>query len=232
MYKAAIQSKVIMLSLALILLLSWPINARKEASEAQTNPSANIQNKALHSTTQMTDIHDIKPIETIGFNPVILWYFALGAVLLLLLAIVFVYWKKRQKKKVLEFVATVSPEEAALNLLDTLPPLMNSDGKQFYFELSMILRGYIEQRFAIGAPEMTTEELLSRIPELEIEKGMTRGVREFAHASDPVKFADQPAEIEKMKHHLEFVRLFIEKTTPISTNDVEELNSKPVTRNS
>jgi len=164
---------------------------------------------------QLTDINDIKPLEKFGINPALFWYAALGIIILMLIAAVLMYRKKRQKN-IPEVAASISPDEDALNQLDHLQPLMNLDVKVFYFKLSMILREYIWRRFGIEAPEMTTEELLPKIAELKLEQGLAQGVREFAYASDPVKFAEQPAAVETMKRHLEFVRSFVEQTTPVN----------------
>lgn len=223
---------VFFIVVGMLILLQSPLWARQAATNNLTNLPAATKDKTLHNEVQMTDIHDIKPLERINFNPALLWYLALGGILLAMLAAMIVYWSKRQKKKIPEFVAVVSPQEAALNMLDKLQPLMNSDAKRFYFELSMVLREYIAQRFSLGAPEMTTEELLSRVPELKIENGLIRKLKEFVHASDPIKFADRPAETEKMKYHIGFVRDFVKKTTPLSADEKDELNLQPAVRGS
>jgi len=202
----------------LLIFLQSPLCAQQAALKDQINPPPKTGNKTLSNTIQMTDIHDIKTIEKTGFNPALLWYAALGAVLLALLTAAFLYWKKRKQKKIPELVASILPQEAALNLLESIADLMYSNGKQFYFRLSIILREYIRQRFGVDAPEMTTEELLAKMKEIEMDRGLARGVREFALAGDPVKFAEQPAEIETMKGHLEFVRTFVQQTTPPSSN--------------
>ena len=163
----------------------------------------------------MDDIHDIKSLEKYGINPAMFWYGVLGFIIVVLAAVILMYWKK-QKKTILEVEASISFEEAALNMLDDLHALMDSDVKELYFRLSMILREYIWHRFGVGAPEMTTEELLPRIAELKLDSRLLQGAREFVRAGDPVKFAEQPAETETMQRHLEFVRSFVKQTTPVS----------------
>lgn len=206
--------------LGLIVLLHSSLWAQQQAgTKAQPKPAEHNQSKTLDNKIQMTDIHDIKPLEKIGLNPMLLWYAAMGAVILALLTAVFFFWKKRQKKKITEVVATLSPEEAALKSLAGLQDLMLADSKQFYFRLSMILREYIRHRFGMDAPEMTTEELLPKIAEIKLKSDLDRGVRDFVHASDPIKFAERTAEIETMQLHFEFVRSFVRQTTPQIKND-------------
>ena len=220
-YKTTPRVIIILLSFSFLVMLNWPIAAQQQAGpKAQPKPSEHNKSIALDNTAQMTDIHDIKKLEKIGFNPVLLWYAAMGAVILALLIAVFLFWKKRQKKKIPEVVASISPEEAALNSLAELQDLMLSNGKQFYFRLSMILREYIRHRFGMDAPEMTTEELLPKIAEIKLVSDLSRGVRDFVHASDPVKFAGRTAEIETMQLHFEFVRDFVKKTTPASADEI------------
>ena len=206
--------------LGLMVLLHSPLWAQQQAGpQAQPKPAEQSKGTTLDNALQMTDINDIKPSEKIGVNPALLWYAAMGVVILAVLTAVFLFWKKRQKEKIPEVVAALSPEEAALNSLVELQELMHSNGKQFYFRLSMIFREYIRQRFGMDAPEMTTEELLPRIAEIKLASDLDRGVRDFIHASDPVKFAERTAEMETMQLHFEFVRSFVRQTTPQIKND-------------
>jgi hypothetical protein len=198
-----------------LLVLSLPGNASQAVPNTPTDPPANTKSNTLTNTVQIDDIHDIKKLEKYGINPAMFWYGVLGFIIVVLAAVILMYWKK-QKKTILEVEASISPEEAAMHMLDDLHALMDSDGKAFYFRLSIILREYIRHRFGVGAPEMTTEELLPRIAELELDSRLLQGAREFVRAGDPVKFAEQPAETETMQQHLEFVRSFVTQTTPLS----------------
>ena len=195
-----------------LLVLSLPGTAVQAVPNTPTSPPVNNESYTLNNTVQIDDIHDIKALEKYGINPALFWYGVLGFIIVVLTAAVLMYWKKR-RKKILEVEASISPEEAALNMLDDLHALMDSDGKKFYFRLSMILREYIRHQFGVGAPEMTTEELLPRMAELELDGRLLQGAREFVRAGDPVKFAEQPAATETMQRHLEFVQSFVQQTT-------------------
>jgi len=62
--------------------------------------------------------------------------------------------------------------------------------REFYAELTMIARRYVERRYAIRAPELTTEEFLSALaedPRFSAEE--IRRLRAFLQAADLVKFA-------------------------------------------
>jgi len=220
------------LCIVALLLLSSPGNTRQAAPDIPMPAYAKNESNISNNTKQMNDIHDIKSLEKFGINPALFWFVTLGVIVLGLIAASMMYWKTR-KKKIPEVVAHISPEETAGNLLNKLQPLMDSDSKKFYFKLSMILREYIWQRFGVRAPEMTTEELLPKISELDIDSRLAQGVKTFAYASDPIKFAEQPAGIETMKHHLEFVISFVKETTPKNRDEpvIPGVDGKTIEKN-
>jgi hypothetical protein len=87
--------------------------------------------------------------------------------------------------------------------------------KQFYFELSMFLRRYIEDRFGLRAPERTTEEFLR-----EARGRPALGTRDvellerFLGHCDMVKFAKLEVVREQAESSMETVRGFVDRTTP------------------
>lgn len=191
-------------------VVSPPENAVKEKEpDGQKSAAPEQPGQAV----QMSDIHDLKPPEEAGFDPTTLYY-ALAAVLILaILTALFIYLKKRSKKiNDLQNRSTLPPDELAFTLLDGLLDVDAFDGKVFYFRLSAILRGYIQGRYGINAPEMTTEELLPAMDKSDIPKELQKNVRELLHSSDPVKFAGSPAVQSKMHNDLMFVRNFVKQT--------------------
>ena len=57
-----------------------------------------------------------------------------------------------------------------MQALNEIADVQRLNGKTFYFRLSAILRQYVFGRFAVGAPEMTTEEFLPCIHRLKIDQ--------------------------------------------------------------
>ena len=88
------------------------------------------------------------------------------------------------------------------------------DGKEFHFRLSAILRTYIQGRYGINAPEMTTEEFVPRIADLGIPRELRKCLKSLCRTSDPVKFAGVHAVESEMRKDLMFVRNFVRQTTP------------------
>ena len=85
--------------------------------------------------------------------------------------------------------------------------------KTFYREVSQILRQYIEDRFALHAPERTTEEFLRearRSAVFTMSQADTLG--EFLAHCDQVKFAELTPTTTQVRRTFDTARTFIERT--------------------
>lgn len=83
----------------------------------------------------------------------------------------------------------------------------------FYVELSGIIRKYLEDRFELRAPELTTEEFLASVgesPELTPEHQAL--LREFLRQADLVKFAGVQPSDEDIERSIEAAWWFLEET--------------------
>lgn len=167
----------------------------------------------------MTDIHGIKPPEPAGFDPTPLYFAAIGAAVLALAVFSFFLWKHRRKRLRVRTVPGLSPEETALAALDELTDVEALEGKGFYFRLSAVLRRYIQNRFGVNAPEMTTEELLPETRKLGMDPDLRQGLKSLLQTADPIKFAEFPASVRAMEDHLLFARRFVKETTPVSASE-------------
>jgi hypothetical protein len=110
----------------------------------------------------------------------------------LIIALIILYIKKRKKAE--EIIPP--PRPAHEIAYEALTALKNKDltrtgkVKEYYFELSDIVRHYLENRFSFKAPEMTTEEFLSHMRETDQLHHDHKGLlREFLSNCDLVKFA-------------------------------------------
>ena len=61
--------------------------------------------------------------------------------------------------------------------------------KDFYVELTMVVRRYVQRKYGIRAPHMTTEEFLRECGASEGRVGDTAALRRFLESADMVKFA-------------------------------------------
>lgn len=85
--------------------------------------------------------------------------------------------------------------------------------KEFYEEISSILRHYIEHRFELRAPERTTEEFLAELKYSDVLSGPDKeSLEEFLTHCDLVKFAKHSPTTEQIQRTFDLVKEFIEKT--------------------
>lgn len=121
------------------------------------------------------------------------FFFLWGTVALLLFAVGAVAWKFRHRiRRAIRF-RLMSPRERALAELSELiaKDLIAKDQvKEFYFELTMIVRRYIERAHRVRAPEQTTEEFLAAISnDSRFSTVVVTRLKAFLEAADLVKYA-------------------------------------------
>ncbi|MEE8260702.1 MAG: hypothetical protein V3R14_06835 [Nitrospinaceae bacterium] len=171
------------------------------------------------------DIKDIKPIIGAGFD----WQRYLRWILsgLVALAVVagFIWWFKQTKKTsapVATLVPGLKPHEIALAELDRLLARKLLDSGQFqehYFELSEIFRRYLGTLLSIPALDWTTEEIGEYVSSHSATNpDMRQTILALLPATDQVKFAKAPVELQTALNHVEAVRSFIRTTTPEITS--------------
>ena len=158
------------------------------------------------------DIRDIRPPVSYPASRV-LWLLILVVIAVSLLIFFF------KKKKTLMHGVVDFPKpawEIALGELELLKQKKYPDQglvKPFYIELSLILRHYIENRFLINAPEMTTEEFLESLKFTDsLNESQKSRLQDFLVSCDMVKFAKYSASGDEMENSFELVEKFVEET--------------------
>ena len=151
------------------------------------------------------------------------WLWLLAGFVLVLLAVwgfrsVLRYFQPREPVAI-----PVPPWEKALAELARLEqtrPEGEAAVKHFYFCISGIIRLYIEERFNIRAPEMTTEEFMERVriaPDLSDVQQEFLG--QFLNISDMVKFARHEPSAFDRAEALTSARRFVEGSRVIVPAD-------------
>lgn len=166
------------------------------------------------NATPMADIHDIKPLLSMGLD--LQWlYWVVGALVLAGLALLAWYLWRRRKKPVPPIPAPplAAPHIEACRSLDALAAQPGISAKQYYFQLSAILRRYLERRYGFPAAEMTTEELLPRLDGLPLDADLAPALKAFCRSADPIKFAGADAGRNQMHDHMAMARSFVQRTT-------------------
>jgi hypothetical protein len=122
------------------------------------------------------------------------------------------HWGRRLRRAIA--LRLLSPKERALRELEELLaqhlPEKNLI-KDFYVELTMVVRRFIERRHRVRAPEQTTEEFLKMIAgDPRFSDEVTRKLRTFLQSADLVKFAAYTPESEHIARATTTAREYIE----------------------
>lgn len=172
------------------------------------------------------------PIKSIRSEPYIFDDFKTYIyILLVALAIIgfWIYWFVFRKQEVAaeeEIYSTLPPYEEAifrLNELDEKLLWQNNKVKEYYSELTEIVRGYMERELKVPTLEKTTDEVLDMLKDfkdaatIQTSEETIKKLRDLLHEADLVKFAkSKPLAIE------------IEENRKDAENVIRNLNPKPI----
>src|SRR3989338_5453971 len=85
--------------------------------------------------------------------------------------------------------------------------------KEYFSELADIIRRYIEERFYLKAPEMTTHEFLEKISHgQELKSEHKQLFKEFLNVCDQVKFAKYSPAAKEIEEAFQLAKRFLEET--------------------
>ncbi|MCX5668941.1 MAG: hypothetical protein NTX89_02305 [Candidatus Omnitrophica bacterium] len=135
-------------------------------------------------------LRDIKgPLSLNNRINIILWL-----VILILLAILVFLFKFLSRRKKISIIMPQKPaHQIAYEQLEKLKAkdfIRQGKIKEYYSEVSDIIRHYLENRFLLKAPEMTTEEFLFYVRDYsQLISSHKTLLKEFLLACDLVKFA-------------------------------------------
>ncbi|MBN2036666.1 MAG: DUF4381 family protein [Chitinispirillaceae bacterium] len=166
-------------------------------------------------TGDSADIMDLKPQQTAGKRPLV-WLWLLGAAAIITAAMIALRYSRRRKRAPLALPPKPPYEEAmeALAALRAKQYLQKGLVREFVFELSDILKRYIERRFGVNAAEFTTEEMLAWLGISPLDKGQRNVLEWFFRTTDPVKFAKYLPDQDTVERFEYEVCGFIEATRP------------------
>jgi hypothetical protein len=144
---------------------------------------------------------------------------------LLLAGLLYYYWKRPKSPAAPEKpIPTLPIHTLALNKLNELrdKKLWQQDAvKQYYSELSEVMREYLEKRYAIKTYEKTTEEIFASLKRLEIDAEQKRILHQLLVLSDLVKFAkEKPLPVEN-EQSMEQAIGFVIKTQQVVVQPVK-----------
>lgn len=143
---------------------------------------------------------DIKPIIATEWTfeedllPVLKEYLPYFILIIALLFLAWRFWLQRKKRQNPPVIVEISqpPHIIAERLLAELRAKQlwqNGKTKEYYSELSRILRGYLEDQFKMPALETTTDELITLLKKRDFSADVLEQAQDLLQTADLVKFA-------------------------------------------
>ncbi|MCK4999995.1 MAG: hypothetical protein KAS23_10680 [Anaerohalosphaera sp.] len=163
-------------------------------------------------------IAEIEGVVDIAAKPLSWWLWAIPAGVVIVIALlVLLLRRKRNVKLIRIFRPAHEVAYARIQALIQADLIESGRIKEFYQRISNILRHYIEDRFALRAPEQTTEEFLYALqsadsPDRSIPQADRDRLAEFMLHCDLVKFAKHQPDTERIQRTFDLVKEFIERT--------------------
>lgn len=177
-------------------------------------------------------LRDIKPVKTLpfkfgeisGYLTILLAILAILALAVYLLAR---YLAKRGKKitDLFKPEPPLPPHIIAITALENLQNQklwQNNRHKEYYSALSEIVRTYIDGRFGIGAMEMSTDEIVEAIKEIDLPQKSAMDLVSVLRDADLVKFAKALFEASENESAYSKIYYFVEETKPVEVTEEEE----------
>ena len=190
-----------------------------------------IIGKVLAAEEQAIDstvLQDIRPPVNLPFNigPIIILLIVLG-----FLVLAWIVWNllKRKKSNTQIIAPPKSPSEIAYGRLEILLKKNLPQQrliKEYFIEISDIMRRYVEGRFTVRAPELTTPEFLERIKRSDqLKLDHKQLLKEFLNCCDLVKFAKYGPSEKEINESATLVRRFVDDTKQTATVEEEVQNA-------
>ncbi len=211
------------------LVKSPPVRYRlpgEDLTEAPTDETVVEITSLLAREPNATDIRDIKP----PVEPPIDWrpyYLTAGAIAVAALVAFVLYRVLRRRER----VAAGPPPRPAHEIAHEELARLRARGlpeqgafKEYYSTLTGIVRGYLEQRFRVRAPEMTTEEFLMATARGggALQSGHRALLGEFLGESDLVKFARHHPTLADADRAFGAATRFVDETAVVTAEPPRE----------
>lgn len=194
--------------------------------------SLRIEVSTVKVDTIAQKMFDIKPLLSVNKSNTKLWKIIL-AILFVLVIGGLVYWFLYRKKPLTEEekVALLPPYDRALLELKKLENsryLIQDEYKQYYSELTDIVRSYLEEDVKVSALESTTDELISKLElrkdagELDLDNATISQFKKILQTADLVKFAKSKPPISTAENDRKAVEQIVVKTHEAIPEPTEE----------
>jgi hypothetical protein len=175
---------------------------------------------------------DIKPVKTLKFEfGEISGYLTIALAVIALIALgiyLLARYLAARGKKITDLFKPeppLPPHIVAITALEALQNQklwQNNRHKEYYSALSEIVRTYLDGRFGIGAMEMSTDEIVEAIKEIDIPQKNAMDLVSVLRDADLVKFAKAIFEAAENESAFTKIYYFVEETKPVEITDENE----------
>lgn len=174
------------------------------------------------------DIKDIKPPLDAPWRFEDFLPYLIALLLLALIAAGYYYyrrWKKRREEGFVPVKPSIPPGQAALaalRLLEDKHLWQHGKVKQYYSEVTEIVRRFIEEQYGVLALESTSDEILAQLLKLPEAQALLKEFRSFFTTADLVKFAKYVPAPDEHDHELRWAYEIVRAMIPKPTVEPEE----------
>ncbi len=197
-----------------------------------------VNNIVIDTTKQ--GLFDIKPIIEVDKSSSNWWKYLLFTLLVLVVIAGLLYWflwreKPLTKKEKIALLPPYERAKLALQELDKTEYLQNEELKEYYSDLTGIIRTYLDEKVYNHSLESTTEELINRLhllkdgQQIDLSKEDIKSIETILKRADLVKFAKSKpdivlAELDRKTIDLEIDH--VKESLPEPTEEEKLLNQK------
>lgn len=175
----------------------------------------------VDTTKAFKDIKDIigaaAPVNNKTESKISYWWYA-GAGALMLALVLFILLRKKKKAPVAPPPPPLPLHAYCLKKLDEIEAQQywqNNQVKQYYTEVTDVVREYISKRFKIKAFELTSHQLLHQLRIGGIAEVVHLPLKELFSLADMAKFAKVKPDAHDNEAAITIARKFIVQTTPV-----------------
>lgn len=155
---------------------------------------------AVQVDTTKQKLYDIKPIIDVDKSGGNWWKWLLGILAAIALVAFLLWWfiwrqKPLTEEEEIALLPAYDRAKLALQKLDESQYLIRSEVKEYYSELTFIIRNYLDEKVYDRALESTTDELISRLQllkegnQVSLTKDTIKNLESILKRADLVKFA-------------------------------------------
>ncbi len=198
-----------------------------------TTDSLRIYVNTIPVDTIAQQLYDIKDLINVDKSSTIPWVLIVSIILGLGVIAGLLYWFVWRKKKLTdeEKVALLPPYDRAmleLKKLENSKYLIQDEYKQYYSELTDIVRSYLEEDVHISALESTTDQLIEKLEmlkdagNLKLDTDTIYQFKKILQTSDLVKFAKSKPSAFAAEQDRKSIELIVTKTKEAIPPPTEE----------